>query len=139
MVEKPCDIVAKHADPNELILRLFEGSGVQVFCPHLSGTVALMSEKTSIREVLNRVLHDRHYCWYALGYRIFVQRNPTIKRVSQGSGYIKNLTTGCVTLLKPPVYRGPTRTSGTSARADDMIYVDVIEEGWYYEEMTVVW
>ena len=140
VLERPCSVNVVNADPNELLLRLLENTGVKIIAPHLTGEVTITEEKTPIKNILSHVLRARGYCCYTLGYRLFVHRNPTFLRVSQGTGYIKNITTGCVVVFDPlvrPAYV-PPRNTKASRSSDDMMYVDVVEEGWYVEQTTVV-
>ena len=102
VVNRPCNVNVTDAQIEDLIQALFEGTGVDVRIGcSLRGTVSMTSRgDQAISEVLHYLLCESgDYCWYTLGCRLVVRPRVERKRVTRGRGYIRNITTGCVTLL----------------------------------------
>jgi hypothetical protein len=59
----------------------------------------------TISSVLDDLLNNRGYCWHTLGRRLFIKPKQMAHGVSGGQGYIRNVTTGEVVVLRYSSFR----------------------------------
>lgn len=97
VVQQPCNINVSDAMIEELVLTMFEGTGVKVVfeCVLPDASVSTMrQDDDKMCDVLDSLLRGRGYCWRTLGSRLFITRQVVTHGVGGGQGYIRNITTG---------------------------------------------
>jgi len=102
VVQGPVNVAVTYTPLEDLILTIFEGTGVQVSfqCPAPEVLVSMTrAGDSTIAEVLDVLLRDRDYCWWTLGCRLYVDKAVKGMQVQRGTGFLHNRDTGQTTIL----------------------------------------
>lgn len=91
VVQRPCSIMVTDTPLEDLVVTMFEGTGVKVVfeCAPPEATVTMNRQSDAkICELLDLLLPDQGYCWWTLGGRIYIDKTVKLKEVQSGKGYL---------------------------------------------------